>query len=729
MLEQMWEETEVEFMRSQLFLENWLDSPLLPEGWKVRSQEEKIGSKEFLSKEVTVFKSYRKALEYIKSYMSESDVQRFDMFAAAESKVTRTSNYEWFEDPSLPKGWRMRTSEHKQFFIAPTNEQFTVRRQALKFMIDQRHPEEDIEFMRKHLSADNWEDSPLLPQHWKVRHKEHKSGSKDFLTKSGEILRSTRSAIEHVKSSKKFSKKDLDKLEEFALNESRKSRGTNYVWLEDKSLPQGWKMRKHPGPKQKVFFLAPNGDSFATRRQGLKFMIDNCMKERDIEKMRDGLSEESWNSHKLLPKGWRVRAVQGEKNIKCFLTTNATKIEGFKRALQFIKDSKDLAKEDVSRFEEFSAEESNNTRNSHYNWMEDDALPSGWKMRSGDGIKEREFFLAPNLTQFTSRRTVYQYIIQKGYPVEDVKKMRESLVTCDTFGNNWEVTEYLPEGWLYRETSSKSHVNVNFLSVDGQLFESYKTVTDHMMDSGSSYTQEDVDRLKVLLSTKSEERRASLADWKSSTTLPAGWKQRTAEGKHEKPIFLSPGKDQYMSRKLGLQSMIKSRQPEKKVQEMRDCLKHEGWETSKNLPPTWLYRPAGSGTHGSSRVFLTTTGEEIKSFSKALEYMMMTDGYSDGEMDRLQTFIDHKTNQKRQSSDNWIKDETVPDGWMSRIAEGSGKQFFLGPDGEEFPSRRTALQHMLSEGFSQGEVEQMRKLLQVWQRFPTVMGKQLNHRE
>ena len=712
---------EVEFMRSQLFLEKWEDDPLLPDGWKVRSRETSKNIKEFLSKEVTMFKSYRKALEYMKSYLTEKDVDKFEKFAQENTKLSRNTIYEFVEDASLPKGWKIRHSEQKVFIISPTNEQFTVRRLALKFMMDNNYPEDEIEFMRKHLREDKWEDHPLLPFGWKVKSQEVKSNCKHFLTRDCIYFKSYKSAIEHVKSSNSFSQSDLTNLEEFAVEQSRKSRGANYNWQNDESLPHGWKIRQHPGPKEKKFYLAPNGDSFPAKRNVLKFMVDNEMKDKDIEKIREGLIEEGWHSHKLLPNDWKVKSANSEKNSKKFLTKNVTMIHGFKQASQYIKNH--LTSTDLERFEEYSAEESNTTRSEHYVWLEDEYLPSGWKMRSGDGIKEREFFLAPNLTQFTSRRSAYQHMIQEGYSEEDLGRMRQSMVDSVTPGMSWEVSRYLPADWLYRETSSSGfegkniHASVHILTVEGQLFKSYKTAQDFMEDPSTKYRTEDVENLKALIISKCDMRRTVLNDWKPSNTLPEGWMLRTGTGKEERTFVLSPDKQQYSSRKNALQHMLKNDFPKIKIQEMRGCLKHETFETSENLPVTWFFKISSSDIHGQHKMFLTTNGEEIKSFSKALEYMMMNDGYSDEDMDKLQKFIEEKTVQKRLNSDDWVKDETVPEGWMSRISEASGKQYFLGPDGEEFPSRRLALQHMITEGFPREEVETMRLLLQLegWQ--------------
>ena len=331
--------------------DGWQEHPLLPEGWRVRAGEKKVNSKQFLSYEVTLFKSYRKAKEYICSFMSEEDLARFAAYAEGESKVNRTSSYEWTEDPSLPKGWKSRLSEAKKFYLAPTGEQFPVRRLALKFMVENYYPVEDLEKTRISLGEEGWKESPLLPEGWRFRKKEHRSGpnrgSMDFLTKEGVHFKSFKTTREYAKAN--CSQTDVAKLDEFAVEESRKVRLTEvgYNWEEDESLPEGWKLRHIKGPKGKVFYLAPNGDSFQTRQSALRFLIQNDMRQSDIEKMREGLHCENWHSHNLLPKGWKMRS--SEKNTKVFLTKEAKFISGYKQAAIFINESKKLSKGDADR--------------------------------------------------------------------------------------------------------------------------------------------------------------------------------------------------------------------------------------------------------------------------------------------------------------------------------------------------------------------------------------------
>ena len=50
-------------------------------------------------------------------------------------------------------------------------------------------------------------------------------------------------------------------------------REERYIWSEDASLPQGWKLRTAQGRTEKQFFLAPDGQQFSSRRQGYQHLI------------------------------------------------------------------------------------------------------------------------------------------------------------------------------------------------------------------------------------------------------------------------------------------------------------------------------------------------------------------------------------------------------------------------------------------------------------------------
>ena len=72
---------------------------------------------------------------------------------------------------------------------------------------------------------------------------------------------------------KKF---DVDTSANFAMFleiQAAERREERYVWSEDASLPQGWKLRTAQGRTEKQFFLPPDGQQFSSRRHGYQHLI------------------------------------------------------------------------------------------------------------------------------------------------------------------------------------------------------------------------------------------------------------------------------------------------------------------------------------------------------------------------------------------------------------------------------------------------------------------------
>ena len=447
---------------------------MLPEGWRFRGNEKKPNSKHFLSYEVTMFKSYRKAQEYISSFMSEMDLERFAAYADGESKVNRNSSYEWVDDPSLPKGWRSRFSESKKFYLAPTSEQFPVRRLVLKFMVEKNYPEEDLEKTRSSLGEEGWRGSTLLPEGWRFRPKEKsKSGAKDFLTKDGMYFKSFKTAREYAAAN--CSPAEVMKLDEFAEGESKVNRTSSYEWVDDPSLPKGWRRRFS---ESKKFYLAPTNEQFPVRRLVLKFMVEKNYPEEDLEKTRSSLGEEGWRGSTLLPEGWRFRPKEKSKSgAKDFLTKDGMYFKSFKTSKQYA--TANCSPAEVTMLDEFALEESRRSRLSEvsYNWEKDDSLPEGWKLRRIKGPKGKVFLLAPNGDSFPTRQSALRFLIQNEMKQSDIEKMREGL-HCE----NWLSHNLLPKGWKMRSAGKDKNSKV-FLTREAKFISGYKQAAIFIKES------------------------------------------------------------------------------------------------------------------------------------------------------------------------------------------------------------------------------------------------------
>ena len=80
MIENEFDEDEIEFMRDMLIHERWESNSMLPVDWRVRSSDQSdMKSNEFLTKDCAHFRSSKKALDFMKnsSYFNNEDIANF----------------------------------------------------------------------------------------------------------------------------------------------------------------------------------------------------------------------------------------------------------------------------------------------------------------------------------------------------------------------------------------------------------------------------------------------------------------------------------------------------------------------------------------------------------------------------------------------------------------------------------------------------------------------------
>ena len=161
--------------------------------------------------------------------------------------------------------------------------------------------------------------------------------------------------------------------------------------------------------------------------------------------------------------------------------------------------------------------------------------------------REKKFFLAPDGSSFSCRRFVIvfnryplyfivfirsglQHMIKEGFPASEIEDMREKLVH-----EGWESNPALPKDFLIRKSEGTTNgiydVDYWFLSVEGHLFRSTKSVCDFMKESGT-YSEEDVAKISKELESERTKIRQQKYDWvEGNPTVPSGWKVRVVEGK------------------------------------------------------------------------------------------------------------------------------------------------------------------------------------------------------
>ena len=134
-----------------------------------------------------------------------------------------------------------------------------------------------------------------------------------------------------------------------------------------------------------------------------------------------------------------------------------------------------------------------------------------------------------------------------------------------------------------------------------------------------------------------------LEDTRKSSTDGEGWREldqmKLSKGSADAKSSFNGEKNHYEVPKDNMAScgeLLKKSGKKLKKLKLKMPLDEKGnWEVSPLLPNGWKF-------HQSLRVFRTFKGEALQSYSKALQHMMVTEGYSDEQMDNLQRFIEEK---------------------------------------------------------------------------------------
>ena len=135
--------------------------------------------------------------------------------------------------------------------------------------------------------------------------------------------------------------------------------------------------------------------------------------------------------------------------------------------------------------------------------------------------------------------------------------------------------------------------------------------------------------------------------------------------------------------------------------QMREKLKHEGFEPSDKLPPDWLYKEVSSSNYQR----LVEDGNLIELVLSANEDMKSSGVFSSTDSKIIQVFGKEKAQGKLSTVSNWQKDKNMPKGWTPRLGESTnGNIFFLSPDGQQFTNRKGCLQYILKqEGWEESQ--------------------------
>ena len=274
--------------------------------------------------------------------------------------LTRTESTtptdEWEEDLSLPSGWKIcwdREPPRNHKFKTRSDRIIIGRSSAMRVMIAENYPEEDLEKMKEGFSSDGWNKTVYLPPGWM---KKECSGVMSFLTPEYQVIKDENVDIffDKYKLDKglitmlKWEKSEEENIDDLLADDPEDD--PNFIQMN--GLPKDWRAERNE--LGKILIINPDGKQFVSRIEALQFMVQSNYDAKTIHSFWKSLEEEGWRVDDRIPSGWRVRRLDGDKSDYEYLSSKMTIISSTREAMDLIKSSGNF--EQIIQFEAFVEE-------------------------------------------------------------------------------------------------------------------------------------------------------------------------------------------------------------------------------------------------------------------------------------------------------------------------------------------------------------------------------------
>ena len=299
------------------------------------------------------------------------------------------------------------------------------------------------------------------------------------------------------------------------------------------------------------------------------------------------MSHDGWLEDKSLPPKWLYKD-NGKKNGYSFLSKDATFFRSILEVMKFTNDNEIVAC--IKLFLETRKKVYNNGKDLAEGWTHDSTVPNGWMLRKIGGITQNtHHVLSPDKQHFSARRSALKFLIEKKYPEEEIQAMRDCLEY-----DGWLQSPALPQNWFYKPRDNKN-TNV-FLDSEGNYYKSMIEVLKEVRNKKFE------NNIKQFLDTKSTYTKIKSlgSSWKSGDpSVPSGWRIRQVGNSKVKNSYhlLSPENQHFAGRRLALKYLVDKSYPDDDIEEMRKCMKHDGWLEDPRLPLKWFYKSKNDGSH------------------------------------------------------------------------------------------------------------------------------------
>ena len=721
-------EEEINVMKSMLKYEGWRESDKIPRGWMMRDGEADQET-QFLGLGGELYNSLTEAVEFVekyKKYFYQEDINKIRNFQQHEQSTEDLeidfgdNNKDWIEKhPSVPTGWLFKQGgkfgKHniRVSLMSPNGKFFPGRRPALKFMIEEKYPEEQIREMRKCLKFDGWLHDKNLPENWFYKFSESYHHL-TFIDPCGNQLKSREEA--HRSLEFQGRSEHLKLLEQFCQSVSpiyEKGKELDKDWILDHpAAPPGWMVKEVSIGSKKVFrLLSPGRNWFPSHKLALKHMIDKCFSEGDIEGMRNCMKFDDWISDPLLPEKWMYRPDTG--NSLEIIDETGHFLKGREASLKHLEQKGNL--DSILAMKQFlrnthSVYKNKNGKNVDDNWSSGDkSVPEGWLVKTiKKGANQiQTHVLSPDRIFFSARRNALKYMIEKRFPESDISKMREGLKVDGWFPNG-----NLPINWLHKSLLKKESNSLSFLDSDGNYFRSREDAFKFLKQNGDP--NNDIQSLKRFFQCKQSVYGKEPDDsWiKGDSSVPEGWMIKTIKkgANQTQTQVLSPDRIFFAARRLALKHMIEKKMEETEIEKMRRGLETDGWKTHQSLPDKWLYKyrcgKRSLSLIDSEADYFKNKESAIRSLKLKGDSKMLlkianfdaTATKSVPESPQASKYAKHRIDER------WVGlDIEELSGWKYK----PGQQKYLSPSGDYLNGRLHVLKFMMNTGCSKKQMSAM----------------------
>jgi hypothetical protein len=196
------------------------------------------------------------------------------------------------------------------------------------------------------------EDDPTIPEGWKTRTTEVKTKAglttmQWFLSPEGRLFRGRKSALNFIQTSGAYSKDDVKTFKSKPAADKKFTK--EYDWRsDDPTVPPGWRstvifMNSFGKMVRSLRFLAPDGRFCTNRIDALRYMAkEGLTSAEDMATMKNGLLVDGWLADEKLPVGWFMKPRKDKVNEAtasyCYVSDTLQQFDSTKAAVKFLMD-------------------------------------------------------------------------------------------------------------------------------------------------------------------------------------------------------------------------------------------------------------------------------------------------------------------------------------------------------------------------------------------------------